>query len=118
MSLTVSRSGHFVALMRLRNSVSSASGTFTWNGRIVAPADFSVMSDMWVSFGFVTALSLIVSSARRAPTLSVSTRHRPSDVWALAGALRSSMGFIVYGSPILLTEKGIGRIDHDPCLAT
>ena len=28
-SVTVSRSGHFVALMRLRNSVSSASGTFT-----------------------------------------------------------------------------------------
>jgi hypothetical protein len=28
-SVTVSRSGHFVALMRLRNSVSSVSGTFT-----------------------------------------------------------------------------------------
>ena len=28
-SVTVSRSGHLVALMRLRNSVSSASGTFT-----------------------------------------------------------------------------------------
>src|SRR6266436_3429151 len=35
-SVTVSRSGHFVALMRLRNSVSSASGTFTRNGRIAA----------------------------------------------------------------------------------
>src|SRR6266446_1107536 len=33
-SVTVSRSGHFVALMRLRNSVSSVSGTFTWNGRM------------------------------------------------------------------------------------
>src|SRR6266853_5935749 len=33
-SVTVSRSGHFVALMRLRNSVSSASGKFTLNGRI------------------------------------------------------------------------------------
>src|SRR5439155_4573509 len=33
-SVTVSRSGHFVALMRLRSSVSSASGKFTWNGRI------------------------------------------------------------------------------------
>src|SRR6266852_9272339 len=32
-SETVSRSGHFVALMRLRNSVSSASGTFTLKGR-------------------------------------------------------------------------------------
>src|SRR5688572_15234118 len=32
-SVTVSRSGHFVALMRRRNSVSSASGTFTRNGR-------------------------------------------------------------------------------------
>src|SRR5687767_9661242 len=31
---TVSRSGHRVALMRLRNSVSSASGTPTRNGRI------------------------------------------------------------------------------------
>src|ERR1700692_789406 len=29
-----SRSGHFVALMRLCNSVSSVSGTFTRNGRI------------------------------------------------------------------------------------
>src|SRR5579863_5884449 len=33
-SVTVSRSGHLVALMRLRNSVSSVSGTFTWNGRM------------------------------------------------------------------------------------
>src|SRR6478672_6388003 len=33
-SVTVSRSGHLVALMRLRNSVSSASGTFTLNGRM------------------------------------------------------------------------------------
>src|ERR1700716_3497507 len=34
-SVTVSRSGHLVALMRLRNSVSSASGTFTLRkGRI------------------------------------------------------------------------------------
>src|SRR5882672_4025139 len=33
-SVTVSRSGHFVALRRLRNSVSSASGKFTLNGRI------------------------------------------------------------------------------------
>src|SRR5687767_1426481 len=33
-SATVSCSGHLVALMRLRNSVSSASGTFTRNGRI------------------------------------------------------------------------------------
>ena len=31
-SVTVSRSGHLVALMRLRNSVSSASGTFTLQG--------------------------------------------------------------------------------------
>src|SRR5712664_1449394 len=33
-SVTVSRSGHLVALMRLRNSVSSASGISTRNGRI------------------------------------------------------------------------------------
>jgi hypothetical protein len=32
--VTVSRSGHLVAFIRLRNSVSSASGTFTLNGRI------------------------------------------------------------------------------------
>ena len=32
--LTVPLSGHLVAFMRLRNSVSSASGTFTLNGRI------------------------------------------------------------------------------------
>jgi hypothetical protein len=71
----------------------------------VAPADFSVMSDMWVSFGFVTALSLILSSARRAPTLSVSTRHKPSDLWALADVLTSYMGFIVYGSPIFFNGE-------------
>ena len=33
-SATDSFSGHLVALMRRRNSVSSASGTFTRNGRI------------------------------------------------------------------------------------
>jgi NAD/NADP transhydrogenase beta subunit len=32
--LTNSFSGHLVAFIRLRNSVSSASGTFTLNGRI------------------------------------------------------------------------------------
>jgi hypothetical protein len=31
--------GHFVALMRLRNSVSSASGTFTWKGWMAALSD-------------------------------------------------------------------------------
>jgi hypothetical protein len=34
MAVTSSRSGHLVAFIRLRNSVSSASGTFTLNGRI------------------------------------------------------------------------------------
>jgi hypothetical protein len=29
---------------------------------------------------------------RRGETLSVSTRHRPSDLWALAGALTSHIG--------------------------
>jgi hypothetical protein len=37
---------------------------------------------------------------------------------ALAGALTSYMGFIVYGAPICVTETGIGRIDHDQCVAT
>jgi hypothetical protein len=32
--VTVSRSGHFVALTRLRKSASAASGKLTWNGRI------------------------------------------------------------------------------------
>src|SRR6267142_1936171 len=32
--VTISRSGHLVALMRLRKSVICASGTFTLNGRI------------------------------------------------------------------------------------
>src|ERR1700736_853363 len=43
-SATVSRSGHFVALMRVRKSVSSASGTFTRNGRIaLLPAVCSLL---------------------------------------------------------------------------
>src|SRR5688572_18893030 len=36
MSLTVSRSGNLVAVIRLRKSVNSASGTLTRNGRIAA----------------------------------------------------------------------------------
>src|SRR5262245_55207319 len=39
-SLTVSGSGHLVAVMRPRRSTSAASGTLTWNGRM---AVFSVV---------------------------------------------------------------------------
>src|SRR3984885_7742675 len=45
-SVTVSRSGHLVALIRLRISVISASEKPTWNG-LTAPFDCSVVADIW-----------------------------------------------------------------------
>src|SRR5215470_9258095 len=50
-SATVSRSGHFVAFMRLRNSVSSASGTLKRKGRtavgVVSWVWFSIIVLLW-----------------------------------------------------------------------
>src|SRR5260370_19155705 len=67
-SATVSRSGHFVALMRLRNSVSSASGTFTRNGRIACACslprcvalDWVMVSSFLVVLDFWFVLQLIL----------------------------------------------------------
>lgn len=54
---TVSRSGHLVALMRLRNSTSSASGTLTQNGRIAFLSDiYSLLC--WGSSG-ATAVRVV-----------------------------------------------------------
>src|SRR5258705_8131541 len=53
-SVTVSRSGHLVALMRLRNSVSSASGTSTQNERrAVSSAACSLRGGVAMAWGMV-----------------------------------------------------------------
>src|SRR4249920_2551741 len=51
-SVTVSRSGHFVAFMRLRNSVSSASGTLKPKGRTAV----GVVSLVWFSIPVLLCL--------------------------------------------------------------
>src|SRR5262245_37243902 len=45
-SVTVSRSGHCVALMRLRRSIRASSGTLTRNGRIAVLPSWVIMSSL------------------------------------------------------------------------
>src|SRR5882762_3218100 len=64
-SVTVSLSGHFVALMRLRNSIRSASGASKRNGRI------AVLSVVCSRCGARDATAVRVLRPRREATLGV-----------------------------------------------
>src|SRR3712207_4266245 len=63
---TVSRSGHCVAAMRRRRSVSASSGTSTWKGWITVAPAVSVVVDMCGLRRPGTAASLVASCAPRA----------------------------------------------------
>jgi hypothetical protein len=57
-------------------------------------------------------------TSQRGKALSVSTRHRFSGLWSLAGALTFHIGlhFLLFSG--IFREKGIGRIDRYQFLAT
>ena len=76
-SATVSLSGQRVAAIRARSASSSASGNSIVNGLIaVAPAEFSVVTAMWVLLDLMTN-----TERRRLVCLS-----RPSKPWSLTGS--------------------------------
>jgi len=74
----VSRSGHLVAFIRLRNSVSSASGKVTWNSRMAVlslPACWAP-SVMAVPSSFPPA-----GKTRVVPGTTLMSRLRPGSHW-------------------------------------
>src|SRR5579862_1682751 len=84
-SVTVSRSGHLVALMRLRNSVSSASGTFTENGRMAlspetrSPLRWVAVVGVMVSFSFEVDFRNLRMKRPNAATCATTEHHQISS---------------------------------------
>src|SRR5262249_42969859 len=120
-SLTVSGSGHLVALMRLRKSVMSAAGNEKWNGRIaVASPVFCATPASVMALSLLGELSKPFVPAARVAAASPMKRRRVNldgpDMESLLQLLATTSGAIETPCSRAATERAAALLVLPPRL--